>query len=287
VAFLVLFCLGVVCVVRETAARSGVRVQAPPPGGDKPPAAGEAQRQPAVPDAAADKPEPDEAEEAEPPCADEDGIPDERDNCPCATNPRQEDVDFDSVGDACDVCKSLPNPKQEDLDADGDGDACDNCPEAVNPEQEDRDNDGIGDACDNCPDQPNPKQENADDDRRGDACTQKIVDARRVHEGTSARLEWTTTHEFDLQGFLILGVGADGKETPLRPKPIPCKPCTTGASGTYSVDLTPEEDRRTIALRMMLVGGRADRAKVVLKAAEAPKPPPSPKSPAVKPPPGR
>jgi hypothetical protein len=218
-------------------------------------------------------------EEDAPPCADEDGIPPEKDNCPCHTNPKQEDVDFDGVGDACDVCRALPDRDQEDIDWDGIGDACDNCPLAVNPSQEDRDLDGVGDACDNCPDQPNPRQENSDQDRLGDACTQRIVDARRVRDGEARRLEWATTHEFDLQGFVVLAVDAAGRETPARARPIPCKACSTGAPGNYAIDLKPEEDRVTLAIRMIRAGGKADRAAAVVKAPEARKPSESPKPP--------
>ena len=264
-------------------------MQAPPPEGGPPPQAGAGEpkpgeQKPAAPEAAAEPPESEEPEEEEPPCVDEDGIPDGQDNCPCHTNPRQEDVDFDGVGDACDVCRSFPNPDQEDLDDDGLGNACDNCPAAVNPLQTDRDGDGIGDSCDNCPDRRNPGQENADGDRWGDACTQKIVNARRVRSGTVVRLEWATTHEFDLEGFLILGIDAAGKETPLRPRPIACKACRTGAPGSYKLDITPAEDRGTIAIRMLRAGGKPDPYSVVLKPSGAPTAPAAPKAPAVTPP---
>jgi len=266
------------------------RVQGAPPEPVKPPAPGQPQPSDQEPEGPGDvgKPEPaPEEEEEATPCADEDGIPDERDNCPCATNPKQEDVDFDGIGDACDVYRALPNPKQEDLDEDGVGDPCDNCREAVNPQQEDRDKDGIGDACDNCPDQPNSKQENSDDDRRGDACTQRIVDARRVREGEARRLEWGTTHEFDLEGFVLLSVDETGKEMPLRPKPIPCKACRTGQPGSYKVDLTPEEDRGTLAIKMMRVGGKSERKGAVLKDPTPPKASEEKKAPADSKPPAK
>lgn len=70
---------------------------------------------------------------------DEDGIPDNLDNCPLVPNPLQEDTDVDSVGDACDNCLLTPNPLQEDGDGDNYGDSCDVCPDFYNPEQDSSD----------------------------------------------------------------------------------------------------------------------------------------------------
>jgi hypothetical protein len=80
--------------------------------------------------------------------SDADGLPDEEDVCPLASDPSQYDADADTVGDACDVCIETPDPGQEDADADGSGDVCDNCPVLSNPGQIDTDGDGLGDACD-------------------------------------------------------------------------------------------------------------------------------------------
>ena len=81
------------------------------------------------------------------PDADEDGVPDETDNCVNTANPLQEDGDTDGVGDACDNCLATANPLQENGDTDQFGDACDNCPLVDNPGQEDYNGDGVGDAC--------------------------------------------------------------------------------------------------------------------------------------------
>ena len=78
---------------------------------------------------------------------DEDGIPDETDNCIDVYNPAQEDLDGDGVGDSCDNCLTWENPAQEDIDSDGLGDSCDNCIGVDNPGQEDYNEDGVGDAC--------------------------------------------------------------------------------------------------------------------------------------------
>ena len=78
---------------------------------------------------------------------DNDGIPDDLDNCPTVFNPDQTDADGDSDGDVCDDCT--------DTDVDGYGNpgyaanTCpdDNCPTVPNPGQEDTDGDDVGDAC--------------------------------------------------------------------------------------------------------------------------------------------
>lgn len=56
---------------------------------------------------------------------DNDGIPDNVDNCPTVANSGQADADGDGVGDACDNCPSTSNADQKDTDGDGVGDACD------------------------------------------------------------------------------------------------------------------------------------------------------------------
>jgi len=104
------------------------------------------------------------------PDSDEDGVPDDLDNCPDDYNPGQSDGDEDEIGDACDNCPDDYNPDQLDSDEDLIGDECDNCPYVENPAQEDLDNDGVGHVCDNCPDWPNEDQADADNDYVGDIC---------------------------------------------------------------------------------------------------------------------
>ncbi|KAG7328117.1 hypothetical protein KOW79_008061 [Hemibagrus wyckioides] len=114
---------------------------------------------------------------------DNDGIPDDRDNCQFVFNPRQADQDQDEVGDRCDNCPYNSNPDQIDTDKNGEGDACaididgdgilnenDNCPYVYNVDQRDTDHDGVGDHCDNCPLQHNPDQIDSDSDNVGDKC---------------------------------------------------------------------------------------------------------------------
>ena len=57
--------------------------------------------------------------------SDNDGVPDQEDNCRVQPNPDQRDLDRDQIGDVCDNCPGEPNPGQEDSDGDGVGDACD------------------------------------------------------------------------------------------------------------------------------------------------------------------
>ncbi|WP_428267891.1 thrombospondin type 3 repeat-containing protein [Haliangium sp.] len=86
---------------------------------------------------------------------DDDGIPDNQDNCPMIANNDQLDEDNDGVGDKCDNCFRDKNTNQYDEDSDGVGDVCDNCFGIPNRDQEDNGEtavdgkaDGIGDACD-------------------------------------------------------------------------------------------------------------------------------------------
>ena len=58
------------------------------------------------------------------------------------------DADNDGWPDDCDNCPDDANADQADGDGDGVGDACDNCPDCRNPNQADADGDGVGDACD-------------------------------------------------------------------------------------------------------------------------------------------
>jgi hypothetical protein len=71
---------------------------------------------------------------------DNDGIPDETDNCPAVYNPDQLDSDGNGVGDACETAPA-------DTDDDGVIDSQDNCPTVSNQDQLDSDGDGVGDAC--------------------------------------------------------------------------------------------------------------------------------------------
>jgi hypothetical protein len=105
---------------------------------------------------------------------DDDGVPDEEDNCVFEYDPDLFDEDGDGLGDACDDCPIVSDPDQADRDGDGLGDACDNdpdgdlvldkhddCPDAYDPAQQDLDGDGIGDACD--PDLDGDGLDNLDD----------------------------------------------------------------------------------------------------------------------------
>lgn len=117
----------------------------------------------------------------------EDGVPNDADNCPISPNEDQADRDSDGVGDVCD---SYPNDPDNDIDGDSFPADTDNCPEHGNSDQVDSDEDGIGDVCDPCPADPgddpdsddvctsedncpavyNPDQADSDEDGVGDAC---------------------------------------------------------------------------------------------------------------------
>ena len=68
------------------------------------------------------------------------GVPDDSDNCPDASNPDQADADEDRLGDDCDNGQFVTNAEQAEFESDGLGDACD----------EDDDSDGISDFANLC-----------------------------------------------------------------------------------------------------------------------------------------
>ncbi|XP_078573546.1 uncharacterized protein LOC144860252 [Branchiostoma floridae x Branchiostoma japonicum] len=55
---------------------------------------------------------------------DNDGVPNDQDNCPLVPNPDQTDSDGDGVGSMCDNCVSTPNPDQANSDDTVAGDVC-------------------------------------------------------------------------------------------------------------------------------------------------------------------
>ena len=70
---------------------------------------------------------------------DNDGIPDNLDNCPLTANPGQQDTDKDGIGDQCN--------DSNDKDGDEWADKLDNCPDNQNPDQKDLNHNGVGDDC--------------------------------------------------------------------------------------------------------------------------------------------
>ena len=85
---------------------------------------------------------------------DDDGVPNDADNCPKHHNRVQKDSDGDGIGDACDNCRSVSNQDQEDTNFNNIGNACDS--------REDRDDDGIPDNLDNCINKANADQIDTD-----------------------------------------------------------------------------------------------------------------------------
>jgi endo-1,4-beta-mannosidase len=103
--------------------------------------------------------------------ADDDGVPDDTDNCPAIPNgPDNGTCSAGTIGDPCTShgncgCQGFCSIDQEDVDGDGFGDICDNCPDdpaKTEPgvcgcgfPETDSDTDGIPDCNDACPNDPN------------------------------------------------------------------------------------------------------------------------------------
>jgi predicted outer membrane repeat protein len=92
--------------------------------------------------------------------SDNDGIPDDLDNCRTVCNLQQLDADGDGIGDVCDPtpncgwgCGQAACELAGQCDSDHDGiiDASDNCPNVYNPQQLDANSNVTGDCCDPSP----------------------------------------------------------------------------------------------------------------------------------------
>ena len=151
------------------------------------------------------------------------------------------DRDEDGVPDETDNCMDVANHEQEDRDGDGSGDSCDSCPDMVNPQQLDGDGDGIGDACDNCPEDPNPDQTDSDPveawgrvpPQGGDACDPPAPP--RIDPQPPAALDevpivvahydlpgshWVTELEVERESFFEVGVGVRDQPSPDEIDPV-------------------------------------------------------------------
>lgn len=116
---------------------------------------------------------------------DDDGIEDNKDNCPRIRNRDQSNSDGDAWGDACDNCYKIQNAYQDDLDGDNTGDACDS----------DLDNDEIDNHSDNCQIMYNPKQTDIDADDIGDACDVDIDGDNINNENDECPLDKQSSNE--------------------------------------------------------------------------------------------
>lgn len=113
---------------------------------------------------------------------DNDGIPDDEDDCPNTPGLAEfngcPDTDGDGIPDHLDLCPDVAGPASThgcpDTDGDGVPDHLDECPTVPGPAENngcpvnDRDGDGIPDHLDKCPDQPGPAATGGCPDRDGD-----------------------------------------------------------------------------------------------------------------------
>ena len=140
--------------------------------------------------------------------SDNDGVPDQQDNCPMVSNPGQEDSDI--------VVDCPPNQEcQLTSDPDGIGDLCDNCSVINNPGQEDEDRDKIGNVCDKCPKVPETVNGYRDDDGCPDSVTvpelSLMTDPERAVLGDRVRFKAEASDPAGIALVILVINGAEKK----------------------------------------------------------------------------
>ncbi len=129
------------------------------------------------------------------------------------------------------------------------------------PGNADADGDGVCDASDNCPTVPNPGQENIDGDLLGDVCdnTPEIVAfttsfGSQLSRG-SGTATWTTASEFNLIGFNLFTLNAQGARTLLNHVRIPCEECITGLGASYAYFIPKHKSGRNVYIEILHKNG--------------------------------
>lgn len=178
------------------------------------------------------------------PDSDNDGVPDDEDNCPNTANANQQDSDSDGIGDAC---------ENQDSDNDGVSDNEDNCPNTSNPDQQDSDGDGVGDACenldtdgdgivdgeDNCPNTSNPNQEDSDGDGTGDACEDSDSDNDGVADSEDNCPDTSNPNQEDSDGDGV-GDACDDTGGSQGPTSVISESTTTISGSAYSFEVNQD-----------------------------------------------
>jgi len=91
-----------------------------------------------------------------------------------------------------------------------------------------------------------------------------------VRDKEGRLLEWSTTHEVDLVGFRIVWVDDQGRDRPLRDRPVPCAACDSGDGSTYRIELKSKEARSRITIAPLHASGVVGDPVTALQGGPAP-----------------
>lgn len=75
----------------------------------------------------------------------------------------------------------------------------------------------------------------------------------------SAVMQWTTTGEFDVQGFNVIRLDSQNDRIQLNAVLIPCEECVTGSSHTYAYIVPKHRGAHTLYVELVRLDGAIER----------------------------